>query len=89
LLNNIDKPKSDSGSNVGLDAFYEYFKNQNETPDGDDEVTYQLLFHNNEINSFTISVNTSIVEYSEFSGGMYTHPNKNSSEKISLENCIY
>jgi hypothetical protein len=23
---------------VGLDAFYEYFKNQNETPDGDDEV---------------------------------------------------
>jgi hypothetical protein len=38
LLNNIDKPKSDSGSNVGLDAFYEYFKNQNETPDGDDEV---------------------------------------------------
>jgi hypothetical protein len=38
LLNNIDKPKSDYGSNVGLDAFYEYFKNQNETPDGDDEV---------------------------------------------------
>ena len=23
---------------MGLDAFYEYFKNQNETPDGDDEV---------------------------------------------------
>ena len=23
---------------MGLDAFYEHFKNQNETPDGDDEV---------------------------------------------------
>jgi hypothetical protein len=23
---------------VGLDTFYEYFKNQNETPNGDDEV---------------------------------------------------
>lgn len=37
MLNNIGKPKSDSGSNVGLDAFYEYFKNENETSDGDDD----------------------------------------------------
>jgi hypothetical protein len=50
---------------------------------------YRLLFPNNEINSFSISVNASIVEYFEFSGGMYTHPNKNSSEKISLENFIH
>jgi hypothetical protein len=27
---------------VGLDAFYEHFKNQNETPDGDDEVVIGL-----------------------------------------------
>lgn len=42
LLNNIDNPKYNSGSNLGLDAFYEYFMNQNETPDGDDEVDIDL-----------------------------------------------
>jgi hypothetical protein len=50
LLNNIDKPKSDSGSNVGLYAFYEYFKNQN---DGDDEVDIDLIkFHKKTITIF-------------------------------------
>jgi hypothetical protein len=35
-------------------------------------------------NSFSLSKNASIEEYREFSGGVYTHPNKRSDMKCAL-----
>jgi hypothetical protein len=39
---------------------------------------FKMSFSMKFANSFSISKNASIEEYKEFSGGMYTHPNKRS-----------